>query len=105
MRDLSHADRLRLNLSMSQKSLILIQLKEKDGSEYTTTIMPENSVGWQNMDVALSDFTLGNDSKDENNALDPAQIKEMAILDGSGFAGQPAGDVTMDLDAVRFTLK
>jgi len=104
-RDLSHADRLRLSLSMSQKSLILIQLKEKDGSEYQTTIQPDNSVGWQNVDVALSDFTLSENSQDENNALDPGQIKEITVVDASSFAGQAMGDVTMDLDAVRFTLK
>lgn len=104
-RDLSRADRLRLSLNMSQKSLILVQVKEKDDSEYQTVIMPENSVGWQNLDVALSDLSLGNESQDENNTLDPAQIKEMTIVDASTAAGQAVGDVTMDLDAIRLSLK
>jgi hypothetical protein len=52
-------------------------------------------------------MTLGQDSKDENNRLDPDQIKEISILDASGFAGGalPSGDTTMELDAVHFTLK
>jgi hypothetical protein len=104
-RDLSRADRLRMSLSLSQKSLVLIQVKETDGSEYNTTIQPDNSVGWQNLDVALSEFALNDGGQDENNALDPSQIKELTILDASSFAQLPAGDITMDIDAVRFSLK
>jgi len=105
--DLSRAERLRLNLRMSQKSLVLVSVKEKDGSEYRHTIMPDQSEGWQALDLALTDLTLTDDSKDENNMLDPGQIKEISLLDASAFLG-PAlgqGDTTLDLDAISFALK
>jgi hypothetical protein len=105
--NLAKADRLRLSLRLSQKSLVVVSVKERDGSEYQHAIMPEQSEGWQTLDLALSEMTLGQDSKDENNRLDPDQIKEISILDASGFAGGalPTGDTTLELDAVHFTLK
>lgn len=99
------ADRLRLSINVSQKSMILIQVKEKDDSEYQYVITPDNSVGWQSLDLALSSLTLGDNSKDENQKLDPDQIKELSILDASAFAGLGAADVSIDLDAVYFTIK
>jgi len=99
------ADRLRMSINVSQKSLLIVQVKEKDDSEYQYAIAPDNSVGWQNLDVPLSSLTLGDHSKDENQKLDPDQIKEVSILDASAFAGVGAADITLDLDAVYFTVK
>jgi len=104
-RALGQAERLHLNVSMSQKSLVLVQVKEKDDSEYQYAIQPDNSVGWQEVNVALSDLTLGDQSKDENGKLDPDQIKEIALVDASALLGLPGGDTTMDLDAVYLLLK
>jgi len=99
------ADRLRLSINASQKSMLIIQVKEKDDSEYQYVIAPDNSVGWQNLDLPLGSLTLGDNSKDENQKLDPDQIKELTILDASAFAGLGATDVALDLDAVYFVLK
>ena len=82
-----------------------MQVKEKDDSEYQYVITPENSTGWQNLDLPLSSLNLGDNSKDENQKLDPEQIKEVTILDASAFAGVGAAEVTIDLDAVYFTVK
>lgn len=101
----ANADHLRLSLNVSQKSLIIVQVKEKDDSEYQYVITPENSTGWQNLDLPLSSLNLGDNSKDENQKLDPDQIKEVTILDASAFAGVGAAEVTIDLDAVYFTVK
>lgn len=105
--DLSRADRLRVSLNMSQKSLVIVQVKEKDDSEYNQIIMPDDSVGWRTLDLPLSSLTLGENSRDENNALDPGQIKEISIVDASGFLGGMLGegDTTLELDAVSFGLK
>lgn len=99
------ADRLRLSINAAQKSMLLIQVKEKDDSEYQYVIAPDNSMGWQNLDLPLTSFTLGDNSKDENQKLDPDQIKELSILDASAFVGLGATDTTLDLDAVYFTVK
>lgn len=104
--DLSKAERLRMSLRMSQKSLVIVGVKEKDGSEYNHTIAPDQSEGWQSLDLALSDFSLGGESKDENNALDPGQIKEISIVDASAFAGTLGnGETSIEIDAVSFALK
>lgn len=104
--DVSKADRFRASLRMSQKSLVIISLKERDGSEYSHIIMPDQSEGWQSLDLVLSDFTLGNDSRDENNVLDAGQIKEISIVDASPFAGTLGnGETAMELDAVSFGLR
>ena len=99
------ADRLHLSINASTKSMILIQVKEKDDSEYNFVIAPEDSVGWRTLDLPLESLTLGGESKDENNKLDPDQIKEVSVLDASAFAGIGGADVTLDLDAVYFTVK
>jgi hypothetical protein len=104
--DLSRAERLLLDLRMSRKSKVLLQVNENDGTEYRTTLPSNGGTGWQSVDVALSDFTVNEDCcQDENNALDVPQINAIAIKDVSSHAGYSGVDVTMDLDAVRFTLK
>jgi hypothetical protein len=103
--DLGRAERLRLSLNCTQKSLLVVQVKEKDGSEYQHLILPDDSVGWRNLDLRLSGLTLSESSKDENNALDPGQIKEITLVDGSAFLGGLTGDAAVEIDAVSFTLK
>lgn len=105
--DLSRAERLRLSLNVSQKSVLFVQLKEKDESEYQHVIEPDNSVGWHDLDLPLTGLTLGQNSKDENAKLDPDQLKEIAVIDGSGFLGAALGqgETTLELDAVSFKLK
>ena len=103
--DLARANRLKLSLNLSRKSIVLIQLKEKDGSEYQYMLMPENTVGWQNLDVPFTEFTRSENSTDENNALDAGQIKELTVVDASAFMGLETGDTTMELDAVSFGLQ
>jgi hypothetical protein len=103
--DLARADRLRLSINASQKSLLIIQIEEKDGSKYNHAIMPDDSVGWRNLDLDLKALALSDDSKDENGMLDPGQIKEISILDASAFVGGGQGDTTIDLDAISFRLQ
>ena len=98
-------DRLHLSINASTKSMILVQVKEKDDSEYNFVIAPDDSVGWRTLDLPLDSLTLGGESKDENNKLDPDQIKEVSVFDASALMGLGAVDVTLDLDAVYFTVK
>lgn len=106
-RKLGAVNKLKLSLNVSQKSLLVVQVKEKDGSEYTQTLLPDAATGWRNLEFPFDTLVLGNESKDENNKLDPDQIKEVTILDASGFAPDmaPPGDITLDLDSVVFQIK
>ena len=103
--DLSKADSLRLHLRVPQKSLLIIQVKEKDESEYQFPLLPDDNAGWRELSLPLADLGLAEQSKDENNKLDPDQIKEITLLDASSFAQLPEADVTLDLDAVYFGTK
>jgi hypothetical protein len=103
--DLRTAERLRLSLNLSRPSLVIVNVKEKDDSEYQHVIMPEQSTGWHTLDLLLSNLTLSDNSKDENNRLDADQIKEISIIDASAFAQLPGGDVTLELDGVSFGVK
>lgn len=102
---LAQADRLRLSMNLSARSLYVIQLKERDESGYNYLVMPDNSVGWQNLEIPFSEMRLAEDSQDENNQLDADQIKEITVLDASIFLQLPGGDITLELDAVRLGLK
>jgi hypothetical protein len=103
--DLARAQRLRICMNFSRRSLATLQLKEKGGAEYQVQLSPDSTQGWQTLSPALSDFTLADNSKDDNNHLDPDQIKEIVILDASPLAELETGDTTLDLDAVAFELK
>jgi hypothetical protein len=103
--DLSKADRLRFALNISRPSLLIIQLKEKDGAEYTQIILPEQREGWRTVEFPFSSFGLSENSSDTNDRLDPDQIKDLTILDASAtFPGVATGRTTLELDAIAFRM-
>ncbi len=106
-RKLGAVNKLKLSINPSIKSLLIVQVKEKDDSEYNQTLIPDGTNGWRNLEFPFDTLVLADNSKDENGKLDPDQIKEVTILDASGFAPDmaPPGDVTLDVDAVVFQIK
>lgn len=103
--DLSRADRLVLHLKSVKQGVFVLQLKERDDSEYVMQVpISSDGAGWQRVDVALRDFVLGENSSDENNKLDADQIKELDILDVTGLL-QGGGENTLWLDSVMFVLR
>ncbi len=103
--DLSRADRLVLHLKSAKQGMFIVQLKERDDSEYVTQVpIDSDGAGWQRVEVALRDFVLGENSSDENNKLDADQIKELKVLDVTGLL-QAGGENTLWLDSVAFVLR
>lgn len=104
--DLKTAASISLALKTSGDGLFLLSVTEKDNSRYQQLIELKAADGWKKLSYALSDFKLADDSTDENNALDTAQIKEISLADLSAMLpGGGQGDNTLWLDEVRFTAK
>jgi hypothetical protein len=63
---------------------LLISVSEEDGSRYqqVLTIPP---LDWRAVTLYFADFNLSDDSQDENGRLDPAQITQIAFVDGAAF--------------------
>ncbi len=104
--DLKGAASISLVLKTSGDGLFLLSVTEKDSSRYQQLIELKAADGWKKLAYALSDLRLGDDSTDENKALDTAQIKEIALADLTAML--PGGAVntnTLSLDDVRFVAK
>ncbi|MBM3499644.1 MAG: hypothetical protein FJX74_13370 [Armatimonadetes bacterium] len=92
--DLTTLKSVRLWLRTSEPAIMLIALTEADGSNYHAAFMslPDR---WQEIALDLGEFTLGDDSTDENGRLDPGQVGGAGIVDATGFLAQMALQVPM----------
>lgn len=105
--DLRGARKLNLRLRLSRPTLLLVQLKEEDGSEYSFPLIPggmENR--WRSLSLNLSengDFGLNDESKDENHRLDIEQVREMVLIDAGQAAGAEPGLTTIDVAGIAFS--
>ena len=70
-----------------KKTLIYVAVSERDNSYYGTAFELGPAEGWHRCVVDYSDFSLGDDSKDENNILDPDQVTSVSISDLGAFVG------------------
>ena len=103
--ELGKATALELWLRTSVDGTYIVNLEEKDGSRYDKTVELKAADGWTSLSFALTDFTLANDSPDENGKLDAAEIKQVLVADATSLLGGPeAPEVRLWLDEVRFLL-
>ncbi|PYR70438.1 MAG: hypothetical protein DMF88_02795 [Acidobacteria bacterium] len=72
-------------------TVVVIGLIERDGSSYHHPVQmaPDE---WREIDLRLQDFSLAEDSKDENGRLDPDQVNALVIADAAGFLPDADGD-------------
>jgi hypothetical protein len=77
--------------------LLAIGLQEEGGARYiTASYCPANE--WKNIEAALADFMLSDDTTDDNNALDPDQIAACLVLDlAAMLLGDPQASVFLGL--------
>ena len=92
--DLTTMESVRFWLRTGEPAIMLVALNEADGSNYHAGFMslPDR---WQEVALDATEFTLGEDSTDENGRLDPGQIQGLGIIDASGFIAQMALQVPM----------
>jgi hypothetical protein len=102
--DLSKAVTLDLSMKASHDGSFFVSIEEKDGSRYNLKI--DLLLGdWKSFSWKLSDFTLADDTQDENGKLDPDQIKQVSIADATQLLGSSEADqVHLWVDQVLFVL-
>jgi hypothetical protein len=102
--DLSKAASLELALKTSHDGTFIVTIEEKDGSRYNKKV--DLLLGdWKSFSWKLSDFTLAEDSQDENGKLDADQIKQVSIADVTNLVGGGEADEThLWVDQVLFVL-
>lgn len=82
--DLKAARSLRFWLRTDQPAAMVVLLSEADGSHYDAALYSPADT-WQQVALSLDRFTLGDDSTDENDRLDPDQIRSVGFIDASFF--------------------
>lgn len=95
---------LDLAVKCSHDGTFFVSLEEKDGSRYNKKV--DLLLGdWKSFSWPLSEFTLADDSQDENGKLDPDQIKQISIADATQLLGSNEADqVHLWIDQVLFVL-
>jgi len=92
---------LKFTVATEKPLVLLVQLEEKSGGKYNTTI---DLPGQQKpMDIRLVPKLFGkaDDSKDDNNRLDLDQVKQIVFLDLTSLLGQGDGDNQLWLSNLR----
>lgn len=76
---------IRFAVSTAYSTPLMVALNEEDESSYQAVVWSEAGQ-WNDIELSIRDFTLGDDGKDENGKLDPDQVNLFAIADASLFA-------------------
>jgi hypothetical protein len=102
--DLGKAAGLDLALKSSHDGTFIVTVEEKDGSRYNRTV--ELFAGdWKKFSWSLTEFTKADDSQDENDRLDPPQIKQISVADISQLTGgNEVAENRLWIDQVLFVL-
>lgn len=98
---LTGATKLVFDAASTRAATLVIQVEEVSGGKYNTTIMvPAGGVA-KTYELAFSNFNAAEDSKDDNGKLDLDQVKQILVLDASGFLESADSDNTLWLGVVR----
>jgi hypothetical protein len=79
-------------VSSARPTEIIIQLEEKGGGKYNRQVSIPGDSKVQKLSLTFSEFTAAGDSTDDNGRLDLDHVKQILILDMSGFTGAEEGD-------------
>lgn len=79
-RELAGTAGLHITVKPLVRTLLVVQAKERDGSEYNVVLdIPDGQT--EDRHIPWPEFKLGDNSTDENGRLDPEQLKEFGLLD------------------------
>lgn len=95
--------RLSLSVMSEVPTMLLVQLKERDESEYNTTFEVEAGNALKPVELELADLKLGDNSTDENGRLDLDQVKELVVVDVSMMTENPVQLNTLWIDDLVFS--
>lgn len=96
---------LRFAVATEKPMTLLLQLEETSGGKYNTTVeLPaDNKPGEVRLVPML--FEQAEDSRDNNNRLDLAQVKHVSFIDVTGFLGGAVADNVLWLSNLRVEKK
>jgi hypothetical protein len=98
---LTGVTQLRFSLKSKFDAKLMVSVEERDGSGYNLQLDATGGEKWQQHQLPLAGFTLGDDKVDENGKLDSDQLKQVSLIDMSGAVGEPGQNVLW-LDEVAF---
>lgn len=87
VKTLAGAKTVSLRWATAKPGTFILQFEEDGGAKYNRTLQSEGGSKAIDNTIALSSFTLSDDSKDDNGQLDPEKIHHVAVIDASGVAG------------------
>jgi hypothetical protein len=100
---LAGATKLSLSAASLRPAKIVVQVEEKGGGKYNTTVeLPGNS-GRADLTVKFADFKPAQDSKDDNNKLDLDQVVQIVFYDATGLLDNTDGDNTLWINNIKAT--
>ncbi|HLY74015.1 MAG TPA: hypothetical protein VKU80_07835 [Planctomycetota bacterium] len=103
--DLSKATELDLCLKTSRDGTFIVSLEEKNGARYQKKLELKAADGWKAFGIAFREFTLAEDSKDDNDRLDADKLKQISVADITNLIGGGEADENrLWVDEVRFVL-
>ncbi len=100
---LTGVERLSLSVMSEVPTTLLVQLKERDGSEYRTIRGITATDDLQRLHFGLEELELGDDSQDENGRLDLDQVREFVLADVSLMTETPVLVNTLWIDDIVFS--
>lgn len=98
---LVHTDHIDLTLASAKAATLVLQLEERDGGKYNTTIDVPGGTTPQHVKLTYADLKPAADSHDANTTLDVDQISQLVILDVAGLVGGVDQDNTVWVGGVK----
>ncbi len=98
---LTGATKLIFSAASLKPAKLIVQLEEKSGGKYNTTIDLPGGPDRAEFSASLAELTAAQDSKDDNDKLDLDQVKQLVIIDVTGWFGGADTDNTLWLNNFR----
>jgi hypothetical protein len=82
---------------------VVVQLEEHGGGKYNAVVALDGASTPQSVSLSLSDFSPADDSKDANDKLDIAEVRQIVFIDLAGIMGGVDQDNTVWVNKIKFT--
>jgi hypothetical protein len=86
---------LAFRVASAKPATLIVQVEEISGGKYNTTLTLPGESTPKDISLAFADFDKAQDSADDNDRLDLGQVKQIAIVDISGFTSSADDDNTL----------
>lgn len=98
---LKDAKQVALTVASQNAIKLVVQVEEKSGGKYSTTIEIKGGSERTDFVLNLADFKVAQDSKDSNDHLDADQIYQIVLIDLTGATESVDRDNTLWLNRLR----